>query len=293
MLSFLIIVGCQQDNNSYNEGSAITTEENQDQISGTDTTSTTGSFIFAITDAAENLDHVTNVEITINSIEIHHPARGWITIDSQEQTFDLLQLKNEDIVALLAQKELEEGIYDQIRLEISDVRVTEDSGEVQQAVLPSGELKIKNDFVVKEGEISVVTLDFIADDSLHRTGKGEFIMAPVINVEAREQATVEIDNGRIEIKGGEVRVDSTFGMDEHGNMGINVRIPPGTTLSINQEVPGGRIEVIADTTAGASGSTSVRAESNDGGRVSVSASTKSTSKDGENIVESDLEINRS
>lgn len=193
-----------------------------------------GRVVFAITDAAANMSAVTSVMVTVDSVSVHSASEGWVTVSSEPQSFDLLKLKAEASQELLADVKLKEGSYQQLRLDISKVVVVDDKGE-HQAKLPSGELKIVGDLVVTAGATSTATFDFIADESLHVTGNGEYILAPVVQLETKEDAEVDVKaDHKVEIKGGKVKTHVKVGMNADGNVGVGLGIPAKANVSIGQ-----------------------------------------------------------
>ncbi|MEK6900140.1 MAG: DUF4382 domain-containing protein, partial [Nanoarchaeota archaeon] len=170
-----------------------------------------GRVVFTVTDAAADMGLVTSVMVTIDSVSVHSAEEGWVTFSSEPKTFDLLKLKAEGSQELLADVMLKEGTYQQLRLEISKVLVTDDKGE-HEAKLPSGELKIVGELVVSANSTSTATFDFIADESLHVTGNGEYILAPVVQLETKEKAEVELKGSKVEIKSGNVNTNVKVGM---------------------------------------------------------------------------------
>jgi len=193
-----------------------------------------GRVVFTITDAAADMGAVTSVMVTVDSVRVHSAAEGWITVSSEPQTFDLLKLKAEGSQELLADVTLEEGTYQQLRLDISKVVVADAEGE-HEAKLPSGELKIVGDLEVKADSTSTATFDFIADESLHVTGNGEYILAPVVQLETKTDAEVEVKaDQKVEIKAGKVKASVKVGMDAEGNVGVGLGIPAKAKLSLGQ-----------------------------------------------------------
>ena len=193
-----------------------------------------GRVVFTITDAAANISAVTSIMVTVDSVRVHSATEGWVTVSSEAQTFDLLKLKAEGSQELLADVKLEEGTYQQLRLDISKVVVVDAEGE-HEAKLPSGELKIVGDLEVKANSTSTATFDFIADESLHLTGNGEYILAPVVQLETKTDAEVEVKaNQKVEIKAGKVKTNIKVGMDAEGNVGAGVGIPAKAKVSIAQ-----------------------------------------------------------
>lgn len=195
--------------------------------------SSQGRAVFAIKDAAADMGAVTSVKVTVDSVKVHSETEGWVTVSSSQKNYDLLQLKAQGKQELLADVQLKDGTYDQLRLDISNVVVTDADG-MHEAKLPSGELKINGNLVVEGNTTSTVTFDFIADESLHVTGNGKYIMAPVVQVETRSDADVQIGSGnKVEIKGGNVKTNVKVGMDLDGNVGVNVKVPSNANITID------------------------------------------------------------
>lgn len=192
-----------------------------------------GRAVFAITDAAADMKTVTSVKVTVDSVKIHSETDGWIDVTNTKQEYDLLKLKAEDKQALLADAQLKEGNYNQLRLDISKVIVTDSTGD-HEAKLPSGELKINGELTVKANTTSTATFDFILDESLHMTGNGKYILAPVIQLETREDAEVNVnDDNKVEIKSGKVKTNVKVGMDVKGDVGIGLGISKDEIIDID------------------------------------------------------------
>ncbi|MBI4145057.1 DUF4382 domain-containing protein [Candidatus Woesearchaeota archaeon] len=201
--------------------------------------STTGRAVFALTDAAADMGAVSSVKVTVDSVRVHNDAQGWVTVTSTPQTYDLLALKASGDTVLLADLQLSEGSYQQIRLDISSVVVVDENG-THDAKLPSGELKIVGGLDVEANTTSAVTFDFIADESLHVTGNGQYIMAPVVKLETRTDADVEVSSDkRVEVSGGRVKTDIKVGMDVAGNVGVGLSIAKDAPLSVE----GGKVKL--------------------------------------------------
>ena len=216
---------------------ACTSTIQNDFNSGTQNTGTPqssdGRVVFAVTDAAADMGAVTSVKVTVDSVKVHSETEGWVTVSSSQKTYDLLQLKAQGKQELLVDAQLKEGTYDQLRLDISNVIVTDASGS-HEAKLPSGELKINGNLFVEANTTSTATFDFIADESIHVTGNGKYIMAPVVQVETKSDADAKIGNdNEVEIKGGSVRTNIKVGMDLDGNVGVNVRVPSNANITID------------------------------------------------------------
>jgi len=141
------------------------------------------------------------------------------------------QLKTQGKLEAAADTEIAVGTYDQFRMEISKVVIVDTGGE-HEAKLPSNELKVNADLEVNENSTATATFDFIADESLHVTGNGLYILAPVVQVETREDAEVEINSDNsVEISGGNVKTNTKIGMDADGNVGVGVKIPADVNVT--------------------------------------------------------------
>jgi len=108
---------------------------------------------------------------------------GWYTIVENPQTYDLIALTN--VSEVLGEKNLSEGKYTQIRLTIEEAEITiNNSGEIEvhDLKIPSGNVKLVKAFWIYEDKTTVLTLDFDINESVHKTGKNNYIMKPTIKV---------------------------------------------------------------------------------------------------------------
>jgi hypothetical protein len=225
----------------------------------------TGRAVFAIADEAADLGAVTSINVTVDSASAQSTTVGWVAVSSTPKTYDLVQLKASGKQVLLADVQLQPGTYNQVRLMISKVLVTNSTG-TYEAKLPSGELKIVGSFDVKANSTSAVSFDFEASESLHVTDNGKYLFAPVVRLSAKEDAEVEVkekkdqeddeEEAEVEIRGGRAKVDVKVGMDEDGEVGegrgiaanVDVSIDEGTgaiTIAVS-----GRADVAKNITAG-------------------------------------------
>ena len=204
-------------------------------------TTGTGRTVFGITDAAMDMGSVTSVMVTITGISAHNvESDSWVQVSSNLKTFDLLQLKNSNEISLAGDANIQSGMYNQVRLDISKVVVTTNNVE-EEAKLPSGVLKINTDLQVEANKTSVVTFDFIADESLHTTGNGKIIMAPVIQITSQKEADVDVSaDSKITVKSGTKTHESKVGMDIDGNVGVGLKIKVTDNLDIGTD---GKIKV--------------------------------------------------
>jgi hypothetical protein len=195
-----------------------------------------GKAVFSVTDAAADMGEVTEIKIVISGLEAHNTANGWVTIATAPRTYSLLDLDKRNESELLAETDLQTGTYDQIRLNVDSVTVKTKNGETSEAKLPSQELKLNTKIVVSADETSSVNFDFLAAKSLHTTGSGEYVYAPVVKTETRSNSEVTIaSNGVVKITGGDVDDESTIGMDVDGSLKANFEIKSGTKLDIGTD----------------------------------------------------------
>jgi len=152
------------------------------------------------------------VYITISRIEAHVAGDDegnegyWIVLkewlSGEEPTFDLIELKDKSI--LLSEEELTPGKYTQIRIfitksyilvekegetESEDIKEIEVANEIDfetfdveiPSVYQTG-LKLIHPFEIIKGKITELTIDFDAEKSIVKTGKGNYKLKPVIKV---------------------------------------------------------------------------------------------------------------
>ncbi len=242
---------------------------------GTSSSQGSGRVVFAVTDAAANMGSVSKVLVTVDDVQAHSTTEGWVTISSTSKTYDLLELKSSGELALVADTNVKAGSYDQVRLDVSKVVVVDSTGE-HEAKLPSNELKINTNLEVNANQTSTATFDFIADESLHITGNGKYILAPVIQVETRSDTEVnEKGNSRVEINGGSVKSKAKVGMDVNGNVGVGLNIPASLDLDIDAS---GKVKVgkALGLSVGNSEKSNNSANSNGKAKVEVSGSSGSS-----------------
>ncbi|MEK7536118.1 MAG: DUF4382 domain-containing protein [Patescibacteria group bacterium] len=197
-----------------------------------------GRVVVAITDAAADMGAVNSISMKVSGVKLHSTTDVWVDVGGSA-TVDLLQLKASGEFALLVAADVAAGTYDQVRVMVDEVTVTTTDGTTASAKVPSGEFKMMGDVVVAEGETSSISLDFLADVSLHMTGKGEYIFAPVVHMENRSNAIVEVSaNNTVTIEGGAISSNETHGMDASGEVRQDFRLD----TSAGVEIKDGKIE---------------------------------------------------
>jgi len=171
-----------------------------------------GTLQVYVTDAPPH-DEVTGIMVTVAEVQVHKAVAEqeqeqagsdnqtqeqeqqqtqqgeseWITIDISDNltAFDLLQIKG--IEQFLGASEVAAGKYTQVRLVVDTIQVALGGGELQDATVPSNELKIVRPFDVVAGETTALILDFEADKMVTVTGSGKIIVKPVIKLTVRQE----------------------------------------------------------------------------------------------------------
>ncbi len=193
---------------------------------------TTGQAVFVVSDAAADMGSVTGIKVTIDSLRVHAQGGAWTTVSTSARTFDLLDLNAKGTAKLLAQANLDTGAYDQIEMNVSKVIVVDSKGE-HQAKLPSNKLHINGALDVRANATATANFDFIAHQSLHLTGEGTYVLAPVIKLQTMADAKAQVkSNNEVEISGGNTTSDVQVGMNVEGTVDTGLRIAPDAVLSI-------------------------------------------------------------
>lgn len=197
-----------------------------------------GRLYVSVTDAAADMSTINEVELEIESIEVLSETKGWTEVSSDSETYSLLELNADGSVVLHDTADLDPETFTKVRVMVGDVTVdSETEGEVE-AVLPSGMITFDADVVVEEGEDSVLKLDFKADQSLHITGNGEFIFAPVVEAKTTSGAEVDIESGnKVKVTGGNMDTRTNIGVDLDGQTKVNFRLE--NTQGLELEVRSG------------------------------------------------------
>ncbi|MFQ5996768.1 MAG: DUF4382 domain-containing protein, partial [Dehalococcoidales bacterium] len=142
---------------------------------------------------------VDNVTVQVAKIEVHRaggPDSGWITIVDEPRSFDLMQLVGGKMLDL-GGKEVNAGTYTQVRMEITQATVIV-GGVEHDAKLPSGRLKFVRPFQVEEDGTTELLLDFDGQKSVHVTGKGRYMLKPVVKLFVPKHASPPEGKGKPE-----------------------------------------------------------------------------------------------
>lgn len=179
----------------------------------------TGRVVFFLTDSAVGLDTLESIRMSVTEIAVKSGTKGWVTVTTGPREFDLLALYHTSKLETVADINLNEGTYDQLRFKIGKITVVEkgSGGIAHDAKVPSGTMTILTNVVVKKGKSSAVTLDVVASKALHTTGTGTFMFFPVIKIATRSEVVAQSIGQGVSVTGGKSDFDATIGMDETGN----------------------------------------------------------------------------
>ncbi len=160
----------------------------------------TGRVIIRMTDAP--LEDVTEINVTIEACEIINSDTGEReTITSTDSALNFNLLEYADGATLdVCDQEVQLTTFDQLRIVVGDdatIKIgEEDAVDLLVASGTSSGLKFFfGEPVSLTGETLDVTLDFVAEESVHATGPGEvpgYVMTPVIRVVTATVATQEV-----------------------------------------------------------------------------------------------------
>jgi heat shock protein HslJ len=173
------------------------------------TQATTGTLKVYVTDARSR-EEISKIMVTVSEVQVHKAlaeqeqeqqqakeGQGeWIsiTIDDTAKTFNLLDI--EGIEQYLGQVDVLAVKYTQVRLVVDAVQVEFDnSGELEDARIPSKELKIVHPFNIVKGETTALVIDFDADRMVTITGSGDIIVKPVVKLTNKQEKPQGQNNG--------------------------------------------------------------------------------------------------
>jgi hypothetical protein len=125
----------------------------------------TGTLKLMVTDKPFPVDMITEAAIKITRIEMRKaggdPSAAFVTIFDGERMVDLLDLRN-GRMDLLAEADIPAGSYDQMRLIVTDGKISLTDGREFDLKVPSGEetgIKLNFNVEIAEGEDNVLLLD--------------------------------------------------------------------------------------------------------------------------------------
>ncbi len=130
------------------------------------------------------------VNIVVERVEVHQadadPESRWAVVNSTAATYNLLEL-TDGASAVLGEAALSAGRYTQIRLVLGTDSYVVVGGTPKDLTIPSGVqtgVKLIHQFEIEEGETYELTLDFDAERSVVTAPPGQYLLIPVIRVQA-------------------------------------------------------------------------------------------------------------
>jgi len=177
----------------------------------------------------------------------------WISINLGDNatTFDLLEIRG--VEQFLGTSEVTAGKYTQVRLVVDTIRVALGDGELEDAIVPSKELKLVRPFDVVAGETTALVLDFDADRMVIVTGAGKILVKPVIKLsvkhlsltgEPKETEDEEVEDEEFEGTGADELAfeDTTWVLESYGETGDLNTVLEDTEISIEFISAEGKME---------------------------------------------------
>ncbi len=136
---------------------------------------------FLLVDKPATYDSV-NVHIVGMQVQINHDTAAWITINTKDSIYDLLDLQN-GITTVIAQDTVPVGVLQQVRFILGDNNTVVVNGTSYPLETPSADnsgLKVKIGRVLAE-TLNTFTLDFDAALSVNEEN-GVYKLHPVIQL---------------------------------------------------------------------------------------------------------------
>lgn len=125
---------------------------------------------------------IEGVQVTHSRIEVHHAEQGWFAISTDTETTKLSATGR--VNEFMNIGELPDGEYSQIRLTIESAEATVNGSE-EAVTVPSGALKLVEEFRVKAGYLTELTLVFDAQESIVVAGaSGKVLLKPVVKLDS-------------------------------------------------------------------------------------------------------------
>ena len=135
------------------------------------------------------IDTVTSLNVTIESIEVHGngPPRELTLNEDVEQPVNILELENGIFATLVDgnENELPPGTYGNLKIHISSAGITFDDppeDDPTPATVPPDKFNVGGPLTLSEGEITELYLVFQANNALHETRNGEYIIHPSLKL---------------------------------------------------------------------------------------------------------------
>lgn len=173
------------------------------------------------------------LQTAAGTIEVRNENGKWITLTSSPEQFDLLQLQGKQKVMVF--KELPQGKYDKLRVDLDSVKIKTKNGKTYTTILPNKELILDINIEVINNQKTTVELNLDIAKSLHRTEENKIVFVPVMNIESRKNVNVQVldQNKRlINVNDGTLLDNRNVGMDLNGEMRQNFVLSRNLDLSV-------------------------------------------------------------
>jgi hypothetical protein len=149
--------------------------------------------VVVIHDTPFKKDDKTVEKLNINIIEmvIINQNDQHITILDEKRSMDILAVSRNDPV-VLSNVSVEPGTYKELRLILEDNSTIQVDGETFPIKIPSGSqsgLKLKGPFEIPKGKLFRLTIDFIANESVHYNKGQGYMLKPVLQISSTAEIT--------------------------------------------------------------------------------------------------------
>ena len=140
------------------------------------------------------IDIVTSLNVRIESIEVYgNGSPKELTLNPNvEQPVNILDLENGVFATLVDGNDNENvlptGTYGNLKIHITEASITfgDDADEVPTPVtVPPDKFNVGGPFTINDGQITELYLVFHANNALHETGQGEYIINPSLKLIAK------------------------------------------------------------------------------------------------------------
>jgi hypothetical protein len=142
--------------------------------------STTGNFIFMVSDDVNAIEDFSTVNVTIEKVWLLHSGEqeSWVEFTPSTQEFDLALLPG-DTTQELWQGNIPLGEYTRVVIEVSQVTgVLETTSETTEIKLPSNKLQVKKPFNVSADSITSFTFDLTVVKTGNIQDGGKYLLKP-------------------------------------------------------------------------------------------------------------------
>jgi len=182
VMAVAVLAGCSDDNSVNGPGFGTMNVRMTDDPGDFDQVN------IVVTQVSARLADGADVDTTsADSLQVED---GWIVLDGDTHTFDLMTLQN-GVTRQIATERVPAGRYTQIRLKIGTGSNVVVDGVTHPLTVPSGAqsgLKLNGVFDVPTNGVLDLTIDFDAARSIVTTGNGSYLLKPVLRAALNAQS---------------------------------------------------------------------------------------------------------